>query len=91
LVDRNAPHSLACNYRIPNGRQPARIELKLRMRPVGVDVLRDLVDSGDLGEAVIAKVPTFDLRNTIGTWTSASGEFVQDATQVRWIREHCVF
>jgi hypothetical protein len=38
---------------------PAKLKLRLRMRPMGFDVLQDLVDSGHLDPAVIAKMPTF--------------------------------
>ena len=89
LTSTNAPHSVPCRYRIPGGKRPARVELRMRMRPVGIDVLQDLVDSGDLDPKVLAKMPTFDMRNTVGVWTAADGAFKQ--TQVEWIREHCVY
>ena len=89
LTSVDAPHSVPCRYRIPGGKRPARIELRMRMRPVGIDVLQDLVDSGDLDPKVIDKMPTFDMRNTVGVWTAANGAFQQ--TQVDWIREHCVY
>lgn len=37
---------------------PPRIELWLRLRPMGVDVLEDLVKSGHLDPAVISAMPT---------------------------------
>jgi nitrate/TMAO reductase-like tetraheme cytochrome c subunit len=39
-------------------RPPARIEMWLRLRPMGVDVLQDLVKSGHLDPAVIQAMPT---------------------------------
>jgi hypothetical protein len=39
-------------------RPPARIEMWLRLRPMGVDVLQDLVKSGHLDPALIAAMPT---------------------------------
>ncbi|HEX6241217.1 MAG TPA: multiheme c-type cytochrome [Polyangiales bacterium] len=44
----------------------ARFEVRVRMRPVGMDVLRSLVESRDLDESVLARVPTFTLVS--GTW-----------------------
>jgi hypothetical protein len=38
------------------------------MRPIGMDVLRDLVDSGDLDEEVIAAVPTFTMHGAAVEW-----------------------
>jgi hypothetical protein len=51
---------------------PARVTARLRMRPIGQDVLQDLVASGDLDPAVAARMPTF----TFGTqieWTRDDG------------------
>jgi Cytochrome c554 and c-prime len=38
---------------------PARVTARLRMRPIGMDVLRDLVASGDLDPVVVQRMPTF--------------------------------
>jgi hypothetical protein len=40
---------------------PDRVTLRIRVQPIGLDVLNDLVDSGDLDAGVIAAVPTFDV------------------------------
>jgi hypothetical protein len=40
---------------------PDRVMLRVRLQPVGIDVLSDLVDSGDLDGGVIAAMPTFDV------------------------------
>jgi hypothetical protein len=40
---------------------PARIELWLRLRPMGVDVLQDLVTSGHLDEAFVSAMPTLTI------------------------------
>ena len=53
--------------------KPARVTLRVLIQPVGLDVLRDLVDSGDLDPgpdgAVLANMPTFEvsLRNPGGS------------------------
>jgi nitrate/TMAO reductase-like tetraheme cytochrome c subunit len=43
---------------LPATQPPARIEFWLRMRPMGVDVLQDLVNSGHLDPMYLAKMPT---------------------------------
>ena len=43
------------------------------MRPVGVDILNDLVQSQDLDPAVIARIPTFTLHGTRLEWTREDG------------------
>jgi hypothetical protein len=51
---------------------PARVTARLRMRPIGMDVLKDLVDSGDLDPRVLEQMPTFTLGAQI-EWTQADG------------------
>jgi hypothetical protein len=51
---------------------PARVSARLRMRPIGTDVLQDLVDSGDLDPAIAARMPTFTFATQI-EWTPADG------------------
>lgn len=43
---------------------PVRLDMKLRMRPMGRDVLGDLVESGHLDPAVMEQMPTF----TVAEW-----------------------
>jgi hypothetical protein len=50
-------HFVARPYAI--GRLPARIEVRVRVRPMGIDVLQDLVDSEDLDPAIVEEMPTF--------------------------------
>ena len=42
------------------------------MRPIGLDVLEDLVDSGDLDPAIVAQMPTLDFGAQI-EWTPEDG------------------
>lgn len=51
------------------GEVPDRVDLRLRMRPIGLEVLDDLVASGDLDPAIRDAMPTFDLAATTMTWT----------------------
>ena len=45
--------------------------MPLWLRPMGLGVLRQLVESGDLDERVLAALPTFQLGQTV-EWTAAS-------------------
>jgi hypothetical protein len=72
LTDPSMPHYATKTYRLPlAGQQPgqtARIVGHLRMRPMGMDVLQDLVASGDLDPSIPAKMPTFTLAGTEVEW-----------------------
>ena len=66
-------HAVMKQYRLraPGG-LPARVTARLRIRAIGLDVLSDLVDSGDLDPAFLPKMPTL----TFGTeleWTPDRG------------------
>src|SRR4029079_14433803 len=63
------PHTLSARYSVARHREIARMTVKLRMRPIGIDVLRDLVESGDLDDRVIASMPTFTLYGASVEWT----------------------
>lgn len=66
-------HSVLKQFRAsgPDG-LPARVTARLRMRPIGLDVLQDLVDSGDLDPAIVAAMPTFTFGAEI-EWTPKDG------------------
>jgi len=62
---------------------PDRVTLKVRLQPVGLEVLDDLVESGDLDPAVRDAMPTFDLAmggETVLEWTSdaVNGQYFED-------------
>jgi hypothetical protein len=67
-------HAVIKQYRAsgPNGELPARVTARLRMRPIGLDVLHELVESGDLDPAVAAEMPTLTFGAQI-EWTPADG------------------
>jgi hypothetical protein len=48
---------------------PDRVEMRVRVRPMGLDVLDDLIGSGDLDPALRARFPTFTLEATNVVWT----------------------
>ena len=67
-------HAVVKQYRAhtADGSLPARVTARLRIRPIGLDVLQDLVDSGDLEPTILAKMQTLDFGPGI-TWTPADG------------------
>jgi hypothetical protein len=73
-----APHGYTCRYTLPGGVKPARVTARVRMRPVGLDVLQSLVDSGDLDAAVMQEMPTFTLHDTAIEWRPEDGSTVPD-------------
>jgi hypothetical protein len=64
----NTPHTLEARYRIPDFTRVKRVRVQLRMRPVGIDVLEELVHSGDLDAKWIAEMPTFTLHGAALDW-----------------------
>jgi hypothetical protein len=54
-------HTFMRTFRIRTNLPVARYEMRMRMRPVGVDVLQDLVKSGHLAPEIVAKMPTFTM------------------------------
>ena len=42
------------------------------LQPIGLDVLQDLADSGDLSPTIAAQVPTLVFPEPILTWTAAT-------------------
>jgi hypothetical protein len=72
--DTTPAHSVTLTYRLPS--LPARIEVRTRMRPMGFDVLEDLVESGHLDESIIDEMPTFTMSGASGEWTP-DGDFMR--------------
>jgi hypothetical protein len=52
---------------------PDRVEVKVRLQPVGLDLLDELIESGDLDPAVRDRMPTFTLPAASVTWTAERG------------------
>jgi len=61
-------------YRFATEVEPDRITVRVRVRPMGFDVLDDLIDSGDLAPEIRDKMPTFDLAGSVVEWTRATAE-----------------
>lgn len=49
-----------------------RVTTVLHLRPVGLDVLDDLIESGDLDPVIRDAMPTFDVAPTVLEWTAAT-------------------
>lgn len=67
---------------------PDRVTLRMRLQPIGLDVLDDLVASGDLDPAIRAAMPTLDLgREAVLEWTPATATelTVEDGEEVRCV------
>ena len=67
-IDPAVPHAVRARYTIARHREIARMTVRLRLRPIGIDVLRDLVDSGDLDANLIDALPTFTLHGAAVEW-----------------------
>jgi len=52
---------------------PARIVAHLRIRPMGTDVLKELVDTGYLDPAIPGEMPTFTLKGSEIEWKTGDG------------------
>ena len=65
-------HSVEKSYSLV-GVSPDRISMQVSIRPVGYDILDDLIDSGHLGAGIKELIPTFDLASTSLEWTSDRG------------------
>jgi hypothetical protein len=69
----NTPHTLEARFRIFQLDQVQRVRVRTRMRPVGMDVLEDLIDSGDLKPEVRDAMPTFTLYGASLDWYPLDG------------------
>jgi hypothetical protein len=80
--DKNDPnyflgHVITNTFKV-HGTAPDDVTVRLRLRPMGVDVLDDLVKSGDLDASVASKVPTYDVGELTGMvleWNKAKNGF----------------
>jgi hypothetical protein len=68
-------HAVDCPFNLRLTQQPARIALKLRMRPMGIDVLEDLVKSGHLAADVVKQMPTFTVASYEARFDASGFEY----------------
>lgn len=71
-VDFFEPHRQSRTF--PVSAPPERIEAKVHIRAMGLDVLQDLVDSGDLDASILDRIPTFTLAASQVQWTAAQDQ-----------------
>ncbi len=64
-------HSVTKRFQFPVNARPDRVTLRVRLRAVGLDVLDDLIATGDLDPAMRTRVPVFDLGGTMVEWRAA--------------------
>ena len=77
-VQKRYPRATSTPSLIPG--MPDRVELRVRLRPVGLEVLQDLVDSRDLDEEILAESPTFTLIPKRNGESDASVVWTPEAT-----------
>ncbi len=70
-LDTTPAHSVSRTYRLPA--LPARLTVRTRMRPMGLDVLDDLIASEHLDPTIRAEMPTFTMYGASGEWTPDGG------------------
>ena len=61
-------HTLEASYRFAPSPAVDRVEVRLKMRPIGMDVLEELVHSGDLDPRVRDEMPTFTIHGAAVEW-----------------------
>jgi hypothetical protein len=71
-------HSAECSFGVVRGKPFARLDFRLRMRPIGLDVLQDLVNSKHLSPDIMARMQTL----TVDARTArlVDGNYVVDKT-----------
>lgn len=56
------------------GPAPDTVTMQVNLRPIGLEILEDLVQSGDLAPEIAASMPTFTLGITQMTWRASEGK-----------------
>lgn len=57
---------------------PERVEMRVQLRPIGLEILAELVDSGDLDPAIADAMATYTVEPSVLTWTPELGEVNED-------------
>lgn len=74
-LDPDFDHTELRRWPLP-GQVPDRVEVEVLIRPIGLDILESLVDSGDLDAGYLAEMPTFSLAGAAVTWDGELGSCV---------------
>lgn len=67
-IDPGLAHALSARFMIARYRDIARMTIRLRLQPIGIDVLQDLVASGDLDASIVKQMPTFTMQGAAVEW-----------------------
>ena len=73
-------HSVERTYTMALPTPPARVTARMRIRPMGLDILDDLIASGHLDPIYRDRIPTFDLIGTELEWRTENGLGCIDST-----------
>ena len=69
-------HSITMRWPLP-GEEPDRVTAAVHIRPIALDLLTDLSESGDLDLSALTRLPpTFTLGETVLEWTGTVGSCV---------------
>lgn len=71
-IEFGVAHTVPKSYPVFN---PARVTMRVRVRPMGLDVLDDLIASGDLDPTIRDAMPSHTLGGTVLEWTEAEHGF----------------
>jgi hypothetical protein len=63
----NPEHHVTVRFQLPDP-LPARVEIRGRIRPMGLDVLDTLIESGHLDPKFRSRMPTFPLNGMVVEW-----------------------
>jgi len=69
-------HTLDCAFGARLVQPAARLEFRLRMRPIGLDVLQDLVSTGHLAPEFVTKMPTLTFLTQSFTFDRSAFRYV---------------
>jgi hypothetical protein len=69
MTEAMTAHSIEVQYQVGSIAEIARVTARLRIRPIGMDVLQDLVSSGDLDPALLSEGTTFTIHGAAVEWT----------------------
>jgi hypothetical protein len=65
-------HSRSKSYRIV-GQQADKVTARVQMRPIGLEIIDDLVSTGDLDAKYRALIPLYTLQGTVWEWDLSKG------------------
>ena len=84
-------HGRTAMLRLKTTTQPAKLAVRVRMRPMGIDVLQDLVQSGHLAADVVKQMPTFTVLSKEAIWVKETANYtVRDVTDADCLEYQCM-